>query len=84
MCLNLLQMLLMHALPETAYCLPMSTDKLISLAEAARRLGLGRGAISTAIERGQVETVELGARRYITEDEFSRFHATIYGKKAQE
>lgn len=43
-----------------------------SITKAAKTLGLDRGTIVRAIEKGQIKTVEIGARRLIPQKEIKR------------
>lgn len=45
---------------------------LLSLAEAAKRLGVSRPTVYGAIERRQIKTVTLGGRQFIPEAEIVR------------
>lgn len=43
-----------------------------SITKAAKVLGLDRGTVVRAIEKGQIKTVEIGARRLIPQKEIER------------
>jgi excisionase family DNA binding protein len=47
-------------------------SRALSVAEAARRLGIGRSALYAAIARGEVASVRIGRRRLIPEAEVAR------------
>ena len=44
------------------------TDLAVSPAEAARRAGLGRTTIYSALKSGELKSLKIGARRLITLD----------------
>jgi len=46
--------------------------KLYSIAKASKVMGIDRGTINKAIEKGQIKAVEVGKRKWISEKELER------------
>jgi excisionase family DNA binding protein len=46
--------------------------RAVSVADAARRLGIGRSALYEAIARGEIASVKVGRRRVVPEAEVAR------------
>ena len=49
-----------------------SPVELLPIAEATRRLGIGRSLLYDAIGRGEVRSVKVGRRRLVPADEVAR------------
>lgn len=48
-------------------------DELYSLAEIARRLGLSHVSVRRAINRGDLKTLTVGRRRFVSESQLAAF-----------
>jgi excisionase family DNA binding protein len=46
---------------------------VVSVREAAEAMGLSRSSIYRLIERGELETIKIGARRLVKRDVIERF-----------
>lgn len=58
----------------------MDTNKLLSITEAAQRLGITRQRVHALIANTQLKAVRLGHYHYIEESEIERYLALPKGK----
>jgi|GEM_PF-7081695 len=58
-------------------------DSTHSIAQAAEKLGISRELCSKMVDLGQIETVEVGSRRRVTDAALKRVIASWSGDKAQ-
>jgi excisionase family DNA binding protein len=57
-----------------------SVDDLISIADAARLRGVTHGAIRDLIDRGRLNSVEVGGRRFVSRSEVETFEPEKGGR----
>ena len=48
-------------------------DELYSLAEVGRRLGLSRASVTRLVSRGELKTIRVGRRVFVTETQLGDF-----------
>lgn len=52
--------------------LPMGEKEIVSIAEAARRLGVSRSTVYSGVKTGEIPAVKIGKRRIISRVAFER------------
>ncbi len=61
----------------------MTTDRLVSIAEAAQTLGLGLTRLYAEVAAGRLELVKNGRRSYIRSTEIARYIAALPARCAE-
>jgi excisionase family DNA binding protein len=63
---------------------PYERDRLLSIAEASGRLGIGRPKMNELLLRGEVASCKIGARRQVSSTSLDAFIARAFARSDAE